>query len=83
MDSFIHAREEFYRFMYGKFLDESGPYCGTAEFEALCQDCKLMVRARLFASDMGHLTHNKLGWFRLTAQGVLYAEKQSIAGRRN
>ena len=83
MNDFVKAREEFYRFLYDKFLDESGPYCGTAEFERLCGTGKLMERARLFASDLGHLAHNKLGWCRLTAQGVLYAEEQDFAGRRN
>lgn len=80
MQDFIKARAEFYRFLYGKFLDESGPYCGTAEFEALCQTSGLMARARLFAADLGHITQNRLGWLRLTAQGILYAEEQGFAG---
>ena len=82
MKDFVVAREEFYRFMYYKFLGESGPYCGMAEFGQLCQISTLMERAKLFASDLGHLAHNKLGWYRLTAQGILYAEEQNLAGRR-
>ena len=82
MKDFSAAREEFYRFLYDKFLDESGPYCGTAEFEAFCRISTLLERAKLFAADLGHLTNNKLGWHRLTAQGILYAEEQGFAGRR-
>lgn len=80
MQDFIKTRAEFYHFLYGKFLDESGPYCGNAEFEALCRDNILMERARLFAADLGHITSNRLGWHRLTAQGILYAEEVFARG---
>jgi len=83
MDDFIRAREEFYRFLYDKFTGSSDPYCGTSEFEQLCQTSRLMERARIFASDLGHIKQNRLGWYRLTAQGVLYAEEQGLAGRRS
>jgi len=83
MTDFVRAREEFYRFMYDKFTESGGPYCGTSEFEQLCQTSRLMERARTFATDLGHIKQNRLGWHRLTAEGVLYVEEQGFAGRRN
>ena len=82
MGDFSMAREEFYRFMYEKFVSEDGPWCGRAEYEALCEAGKLVERARLFAADLGHITQNRFGWHRLTAQGIAYAEDQGFAGRR-
>ena len=83
MTDFARAREEFYRFLYDRFTDSDGPYSGPSEFERLCQSCRLMERAKIFASDLGHIRQNRMGWYRLTAQGVLYAEEQGFAGRRN
>ena len=82
MEDFIKAREEFYSFLYRKFIGDDGPYCGDAEFERLCQASRLMERAKFFAADLGHIKQNKLGWYRLTAQGIIYAEEQDFDGRR-
>lgn len=80
MDEFVKAREEFYGHLYRKFMEGSSPYCGSEEMQRLCEANPLMERARVFASDLGHLRQNKLGWYRLTAQGVLYAEEHYLGG---
>lgn len=81
MNDFVRAREEFYGHLYRKFTDASGPYCGKEEMQCLCDTNQLMDRVRVFASDLGHIRQNKLGWIRLTAQGVLYAEQLILGGR--
>lgn len=80
MQDFIKAREEFYNFLYAKFLSSDGPYCGNAEFQRLCEASAIMKKTKIFALDLGHLKQNKLGWHRLTAQGILYAQEQGFIG---
>lgn len=81
MEKFIRAREELYGYLYGKFIDDDGPYCGEKEFGGLCETNRYLKRAALFAKDMGHVRYNRFGGVRLTGAGVLYMEKEFPGGQ--
>ena len=78
MNIFLRAREEFYGQLYGRFLENSGPYLGKTEVDALKEINPLIARAALYASDLKHIHVNRLGSVRLTASGVDYYEKEFL-----
>lgn len=78
MNVFLRAREEFYGQLYGRFFENSGPYFGKTEMDALKETNPLIARAELFASDLKHIHVNRLGGVRLTASGIDYYEKEFL-----
>lgn len=75
VSAFINIRKEFYSFLYAKFLKSECRLCGPEEFRQLCRINGLFSAARIFAEEQGHLRKVGLGWFRLSAAGIEYAEQ--------